>query len=104
MTQLNLFDQQPIARNNDKQTSHVAAAKVEPKLTAMQYEFVHCLRQLGVPGTAQEIASMTTPDIRESVRKRAAECVRLGLVKEAGERKCSVTGNLATVYWVTNGN
>ena len=36
--------------------------------------------------------------IRESVRKRAAECVRLGFVSVAGSRACSVTGKEASVY------
>jgi len=104
MTQLNLFDNNPIARHDDKQTSHVAAAKVEPKLTAMQICFVRSLKRCGGPATAQEIATFAPPLARESVRKRAAECVRKGLVKEVGERRCGVTGSVATIYWVTDGH
>jgi predicted HTH transcriptional regulator len=100
MSQLSLFDQHPIVRPSDPQTSQLAAANIEPKLTDRQAAFVACLKLMGHPSTAQEIAQMARPEIRESVRKRAAECVRRGFVKQVGERKCAVTGNVASTYWI----
>jgi hypothetical protein len=100
MCQLSLFDQHPIARPSDPQTSQLAAANIEPKLTDRQAEFIACLRLIGHPSTAQEIARRAPESTRESVRKRAAECVRRGFVKQVGERKCAVTGNVASTYWI----
>lgn len=100
MTQLSLFDALPIARKSDPQPSLIAAVEIEPQLSGRRAEFVRCLRAIGRPSTAQEIAAMADSRIRESVRKRAMECVRLGFVKEVGIRTCNVTGKLATSYWV----
>lgn len=100
MCQLSLFDQSAIARKNDPPTSVEAATAQEPKLAGRRAEFVRCLRELDRPATAQEIAAVADVAIRESVRKRAAECVRLGFVVEAGTKCCDVTGQRAACYWV----
>ena len=92
------YDMLPLfamARQADKATSHEAAEAVTPKLEGLRAEFVRRLREIGQPSTAQEIAAGD-----ESIRKRALECVRLGFVRECGRRKCAVTGNSATCYWV----
>jgi hypothetical protein len=97
MRQLELFQQRDdarIAREAAKQTSHDAADDVRPKLAGLRAEFVRRLRELGRPATANEIAAGD-----ESIRKRAAECVRLGFVKEVGTKVCAVSGKRATVYW-----
>lgn len=96
--QLTLFDTDPIARRSDPLTSHIAAANVEAKLTGRRLQFVEALRSIGRAATANEIAATVDHSGRESVRKRAAECVRLGFVSECGTKTCSVTGNVATVY------
>ena len=101
MCQLSLFDQSVIARSSDPITSHVAAENVLPKLSGRRSEFVRCLREIGHPATAQEIAAMADVRIRESVRKRAKECVNLGYVVEVGTKRCDVTGTMAMTYWVT---
>lgn len=100
MCQLSLFDQSVIARPSDPITSHVAAASVQPKLSGRRAEFVDCLRRIGRPATAQEIAALADVRIRESVRKRAKECVNLGYVSEVGTKRCDVTGTMAMTYWV----
>lgn len=99
MTQLSLFDNLQIVRKSDPHPSLIAAVEIEPQLSGRRAEFVRCLKAIGKPSTANEIAAMADGMIRESVRKRAAECVRLGFVKEVGDRPCEVTGKLATVYW-----
>lgn len=89
----------PLFRTDDPQTSREAAVQVAPKLPAMCGEFVRCLRLIGEPSTAQEISMKAEASIRETVRKRAAECVERRLVTVLGTKKCSVTGNRATIYW-----
>lgn len=80
-----------LVRTSDKATSHEAAAHIEPKLTTLQDEF---MRRLGVGGkTANEVARGD-----ESIRKRALELVRKGVLEELEPRPCGVTGRKATVY------
>lgn len=90
--QLSLFDASPIARQSDPETSQIAAADIEPKLSGCRREFVERLRVLGA-ATAQEVA-----DGNETIRKRAKECERMGWIVNAGARRCRVTGKMATVY------
>src|SRR5438045_3060136 len=100
MSQPSLFDKPPahcLSRRDDKQTSKLAAEEVGGKLTALQDKFMLALRALKVPATAAEIArqaALTFCGNQESYRKRSAECVRLGAIKEHDRRKCEVTGKL----------
>ena len=99
MPQMNLFDDDygvsaRLHRVSDKQTSIDAAEDVRPKLDGLRAEFVARLREIGRPATANEVAAGD-----ESIRKRAAECVRAGWVKEMGTKICAVSGKRATVYW-----
>jgi hypothetical protein len=92
MTQLAFnFD---LARTTDTQTSHDAAFDVSGKLTGYRAIFIERLHDLGA-ATSNEIAGGN-----ESIRKRARECARLGLIVECGVRACSVTGKMATVWKV----
>ena len=83
-----------ISRQADPPTSHQAAVEVASKLSGLRAEFVARLRSLGC-ATANEVARG-----EESIRKRAKECQRLGLVSVVGERRCVVTGKNAMVYRV----
>ena len=83
-----------IARDADPQTSHQGVEYIQPELGALQSEFVRRLSELG-EATAQEVAAG-----RESIRKRAKECERLGVVISTGTRRCRVTGQNATTYRV----
>lgn len=102
--QRTLFDaetQPKLARDTDKATSHAAAADVAPKLGVMQSR---CLSPdvFDSPRmTANEIAANAAArfgGMAETYRKRVHEIVRAGLLREAGETICSVTGKGATVY------
>ena len=53
------------------------------------------LRQRGAPSTANEVANGN-----ESIRKRAGELERTGLIAAVGIKTCERTGKLATIYWV----
>lgn len=98
-TQLSLFDlpmqPTPIARAADPQTSKLAAEVIRPKLVGLQLQFVERLRQIGKPATANEVSLGN-----ESIRKRALELVRSGVIQEIGARECNVSGKMATVYWL----
>ncbi len=87
-------------RLDDPVTSVIGAIEIKHKISNRRKQFVEALVACGKPSTANEIAAQVDPSIRESVRKRACECVRLGLVRDAGVRQCTVTGKFATVYWV----
>ena len=84
------FDQQRLARRSDPVTSSSAASGL--KLTKLQSQFLARLKKLG-NGTANEIAAGS-----ESIRKRATELKRAGLVVVVGARRCTVTGIKASVY------
>ena len=93
MRQKTLFEV-PIARNSDKQTSHEAAAEIKPKMGILQAEFLRRLGRLA-EATANEVAAGD-----ESIRKRALELVRSGMIEEVGTRECKRTGKRATVYCI----
>jgi hypothetical protein len=100
-SQMTFFDG-PICRPDDPATSAAAAESISPKLAGLRLEFVRGLAACGGSATANEVARAVTDDHshRESIRKRAGECKRLGLIADIGSRVCTVTGNRATVYAV----
>ena len=101
MTQLSLFDDQPqLARASDPPTSQAAAEDIRPKLSGLREAFVLALADLGGwPATAREIGErareMGLHQEVESVRKRAAELDKAGLITFDELRRCSFTGKLA---------
>lgn len=82
-------------RIGDKGTSQVAAVEAKPKLNGWRAEFMARLERIGKPSTANEVAQGN-----ESIRKRALELVRSGVIQELSARECNVSGKLATVYWL----
>lgn len=106
MRQPSLFDEQPLSRNRDPQTSHIAAEQTAPKLNKLQ-ERVLSVFGRGQELTAQEAARKcveqfcTDRDVFancESYRKRLHELERKGCVKVVGERYCLVTHRMAQAY------
>ena len=100
MNQLSLFDDAPqIARASDPPTSKIAAEDVKPKLSGLREAFVLALADLGGgPATAREVGErakeMGLHGEVESVRKRAAELERAGLIDFTELKRCSHTGKL----------
>lgn len=109
------LEDKPIARASDPEPSHLAAAQIKSGLTSMQALFVSILRQTKRPMTAHEVAAMAIArgpsdriesimQRRETLRKRAGELVerdgKPGWIRIAGQRRCEVTGNVASVYEV----
>ena len=60
MSQLTLFDcpetSAPIARHSDPITSHKAAERIQPTVTARQLQCLEVLRDFGQPMTSNELA------------------------------------------------
>jgi hypothetical protein len=96
------FDAAPAARRSDPETSHEAAAKVNrTELQAMFASAVGDLQRATAAEVRQYwIGSGLNAERAESVRKRAKEAIRAGLVRICGRRRCGVTGNNAQVYEV----
>lgn len=92
------------ARRSDPITSQRAAAKVKPRLIGLRGLFVEGVKRCGGRATAYEAAAaiFDAPMKRESIRKRASECVEGGFVRivEGAERICSISGNECRVYEV----
>lgn len=110
MDLLDWAETQKIARITDPDTSHIAAGSVCSKLVGLRLEFLRGLDLCGGIATANEAAAAISSDHshRESIRKRAKECVDNGraCVLEV-RRKCKVTGNMCRLYQLVrkdNGN
>lgn len=90
-------------RKSDPATSVEAAGKVAPKIVGHEAKFVAVLRKSTIPLTVQEISEVAYPTNRvkrETIRKRANGLIKKGLIRIAGQRKCTLTGNNATTYEV----
>ena len=90
------------SRACDPETSREAAKNIEAKLVGLRADFVCGLRKLGGNGTANEVAVVMSDDfnVRQSIRKRASECVATGVVKVTGQRVCTISGKTCQVYEV----
>ena len=98
-----------VARKSDKATSHKAAASVD--LKGKRKVFYDTLANCRFPATANEVAAKAIPadgskpalkvfNDRETLRKRAGELVKLGLIRECQSRPCKINFNEATTYEV----
>jgi hypothetical protein len=110
MSQLTLFDipeaTAPIARHSDPITSHKAAERIQPTVTARQLQCPDVLREHGQPMTSNELAEACCDrfcsDLKvdpvqyakklDNYRKRADEikrnpdlCIRLGAERDGGQ-------------------
>lgn len=89
-----------ISRQSDASTSHDSAAFIAVNLAAYQHRFLDALVALGRPCTAVEIAASVESEhgARETLRKRAGEMLKAGLIREVGRRQCLVTGAMARTF------
>lgn len=91
-----------LVRNSDPQSSHDAAVAITPKLTMRCKQFLDGLRQLK-QATANEVGALVAQDnigLVGSIRRRASDLHRDGLIRVVGRRNCKVTGKPVTVYEV----
>ncbi|TXH43688.1 MAG: hypothetical protein E6Q97_33725 [Desulfurellales bacterium] len=105
MTQLLLFTDTPakLSRRSDPITSQQSAAETQPQLGTLQKIMLGMFKVSLWPATSNEAAKEAASEfggMPESYRKRARELVKQGLIEEAGERKCEVTGKSAMTFRV----
>ena len=89
-----------LARPTDPATSHEAGQKTQRHLNATQERVLSVVNSINHM-TAQEIAQRTADmygGLTDTYRKRIHELVSMQSLERRGVRKCSITGNNATVY------
>lgn len=96
----------PLARSSDPPTSHHAAAEIEPCLKGAKQAMFRAFSD--GPKTDMEAALWCVQEsgkhMSETYRKRAHELRSLGVIRLVCERRCTVTGSIASVWEVvTNG-
>lgn len=87
-------------RFNDPETSIAAAEDVLPRLNQRCQQFLAALRVLK-QATAKEAAMHACPANYaqcETVRPRASDLQRMGLIVIVGQRRCQVSGKTVSVY------
>lgn len=84
----------------DPVTSIHAEIEVSPRLTIRAKQFLQGLESLGGCATAREAAAVVADSIalHDSIRRRASDLVKLGVIQEIEPRVCRVSGKRATVY------
>ena len=90
------------ARATDPATSEQAAKEIGTKVTVRCTQFLHGLEKLG-RATANEVANQVAPDnpgLFGSIRRRASDLDRLGVIRVVDRRRCNVTGKMVSVYEV----
>ena len=108
-----LFDDErpaKIARDSDPDTSHDAAAEMQPKLSALESRMADVWRSNGplTANEAAEIAVLTeyTQSLganAETYRKRYDALLKKSRIIADGKKRCNISGKLATVYRITEG-
>jgi predicted transcriptional regulator len=92
-----LFDR---ARRSDPETSKQAAFEIGSVLGNRCNEFLTALKKLG-RATANEVAEQVAAgDHRkyESIRRRASDLAKKGIIRVLGTRRCTITSKPATYY------
>lgn len=100
---MDLFDY-ALSRQQDPETSRVAAKEIETKLTFRCQQFLSGLLQLG-QATANEVGvhvAGSNVGLIGSIRRRASDLHAAGLIRIVDRRECRVTGKRVHVYEVVN--
>lgn len=87
-------------RINDPETSIAAAEDILPRLNQRCQQFLCALRILG-QATAKEAAVHACPGNYaqcETIRRRASDLCRQGVIEIVGQRQCRVSGKTVSVY------
>lgn len=89
-----------LSRQTDPETSREAGERQRRNLNATQERVLSAVNSINHM-TAQEIAQRTADmfgGLTDTYRKRIHELVAMKKLERRGVRKCSITGNNATVY------
>jgi hypothetical protein len=96
-----LFDWAKRARASDPETSKEAAIETRVSVAIRRSQFLEGLTRCGGSATAREAASQIANGniaLHDSIRRRASDLARDGLIRETGSRVCAISGKRATVY------
>jgi len=88
------------ARSSDPITSKIAESELN--LTVRCKQFLDALKKMG-PSTANEVAQQVAPNnpgLFGSIRRRASDLHKLGIVRVVERRRCKVTNKFVNVYEV----
>tara|TARA_R110000824_G_scaffold69785_5_gene179598 strand:- start:380 stop:727 length:348 start_codon:yes stop_codon:yes gene_type:complete len=113
MHQHTLFDDErpaKIARDSDPETSHDAAAEMQPKCGLLEARMTSVWWHNG-PLTANEAAAIAVvyyanngkPHGHETYRKRYDGLLKKNRIVADGKKQCRISGKLATVYRIKDG-
>lgn len=81
----------------DSLTSEAAAKAIKPSTATLRYEVLEAIRFLN--GATDEQIQEFTGMNPSTARPRRVELVRMGLVRDSGETRKTVSGRAAT-FWV----
>lgn len=90
-------------RLSDPETSHIASREVKPVLQNRAQQFIDGLKILK-QATSNEVARQVAPNsygVFNTIRRRASDLERDGVIHVVGTRRCSVTNRTASVYAIT---
>jgi hypothetical protein len=92
------------SRISDPETSQVAEQTLAPKLNQRCQQFLGAIRKLG-RATANEVAQQVAPDnpgLFGSIRRRASDLHKIGVIRVSDRRRCTVTGQYVSEYEVVS--
>ena len=102
MRQKTFFDNAPKARQDDPDTSHMAAAKAESVLTFAQELMLRVISESLNPVTSAEAAAECVRRdgrvIAGTYRRRTHELQNAGEIKIAGRKLCEVRGTVCNCF------
>ncbi len=98
-------DSKKYHRSRDKKTAIQSAKEIIEHLPERRRQFLVGLAAIGGVGTAREVAAAISNSVslHDSIRRRATDMARLGLVEEIEPRECRISGKKVTVYRIKKG-
>ena len=104
--QMEMFDRytEPLARNTDPATSHLAAAEIhgEGKLAGLRRRAFQLVQDH--PGKiARELSVIAGDNDARTINRRLGEVEKLGLIYRGVERRCKITGRLCATWFPSTG-
>lgn len=82
-----------------RQTSLLAFEDILQVVTSRHREYMVALRGVGHPATDFEVTRFAGRSDPNYFRPRRNELVKVGVIREAGKRRCSITGKTALTWW-----
>ena len=102
--QMEMFDRytEPLARNTDPATSHLAAHEMGVDLAGLRRR-VYKLVQDHPGKIARELSVIAGDNDARTINRRLGEVEKLGLIYRGVERRCKITGRLCATWFPSTG-